>query len=53
MIPAVPMTSRKLVSFRLPGALRGEPLSAAERLMLGVSAFALAGALVALFRVFA
>jgi len=47
------MTSRKMVSFRLPGALRGEPLSGAERFMLGVSVFALAGAVVALFRVFA
>jgi hypothetical protein len=47
------MSSRKMVSFRLPGALRGERLSAAERLMLGVSALALAGALVALLRIFA
>lgn len=47
------MPSRKMVSFRLPGALRGEPFSPAERLMLGVSGLALAGALVALLRVFA
>jgi hypothetical protein len=47
------MPSRKLVSFRLPGALRGERYSSAERLMLGVSALALAGALLALLRVFA
>jgi hypothetical protein len=46
------MSSRKIVSFRLPGALRGEPLSAAERLMLGVSALALAGAVMALVRIF-
>jgi len=46
------MSSRKMVSFRLPGALRGEPFSAAERFMLGVSAFALVGALVALLRLF-
>jgi hypothetical protein len=46
------MPSRKMVSFRLPGALRGEPYSSAERLMLGVSALALTGAFVALLRVF-